>query len=231
MDIPFDEQKKKDIFYTPLYAIEQIVPLVWTAKFTPPIIDTNIMYNTAHLNTYLHPQSYFRQKYANKISILEPAAGDGRILYELEKGIHLLTDKEQICEMTAVDKYYGTSPSDKGYRSDILAFWKQDFLTWETNNKYDLIVTNPPYSLATEYILKCHDLLADQGDMWFLLRLDFLGSKNRYQRLYTQMAPTTLLVLSQRPSFTNDGATDAHNYGWFHWRKNNIRATQMFWLP
>lgn len=226
-----DEQKKKDIFYTPISVIDQIVPYVWTSKFSPPFTHTNLMQNISITNTFMTPNSYFRKKYQQGISILEPAAGDGRILYALEKGIHLLTDQEQKCELVAVDKYYGSSDKEIGYRSDVRAYWKQDFLTLDSCGQFDLIVTNPPYSLATEFILKCYDCLAEYGEMWFLLRLDFLGSKNRYQRLYTTMPPTTIMVLSQRPSFTNDGATDAHNYAWFHWKKHNQQTTQVFWLP
>ena len=47
--------------------------------------------------------------------------------------------------------------------------------------KYDIIIGNPPYSLAKEFILKSLDSLNDNGILIFLLRTAFLESKSRYQ--------------------------------------------------
>jgi len=49
-----------------------------------------------------------------------------------------------------------------------------------------------------------------------LLRLNFLASRKRHG-WWNLHRPSALFVLSQRPSFTEDGQTDATDYAWFYW--------------
>lgn len=93
-------------------------------------------------------------------------------------------------------------------------FLKHDF----GEEKFDLIIGNPPYSLALEFTEKCLSLLSDEGKLVFLLRTAFLESKKRYG--FWQREPLSeLYVLSKRPSFTGKG-TDATSYSWFVWDKS-----------
>lgn len=124
-------------------------------------------------------------KYA---TALEPCAGDGRIVSFLEhKGIE--TD---YCEI-----------------SEGIDFLKHPV------SKVDLVLTNPPFSLAMEFIEKSM-LHADTVIM--LLRLNFLGSQKRNPWWQTHK-PKKIIVLSKRPSFTGTG-TDSTEYAWFIWEKN-----------
>lgn len=77
-----------------------------------------------------------------------------------------------------------------------------------------LVITNPPYNLAEEFIRKA---LARKTafDAAFLLRLNFLGSQKRAQ--FHRDNPSDVFVLPRRPSFTPDGKTDATEYAWFVW--------------
>jgi len=82
---------------------------------------------------------------------------------------------------------------------------------------YDLCLTNPPYSLAMEFILKA---LREAVTVIMLLRLNFLGSQTRLA--FWQENPVThLFPLARRPSFTGHG-TDATDYAWFAWDRNCI---------
>ena len=88
----------------------------------------------------------------------------------------------------------------------------------DNTEKYDVIIGNPPYTYAREFIEKCLSLLSDNGKLIFLLRTAFLESKSRYQ--FWQDNPLSgLYVLSKRPSFTGKG-TDATSYSWFVWDKS-----------
>jgi hypothetical protein len=49
-----------------------------------------------------------------------------------------------------------------------------------------------------------------------LLRLNFLGAQRR-RDWWKAHEPAALFVLSARPSFTQDGKTDATDYAWFAW--------------
>jgi len=79
----------------------------------------------------------------------------------------------------------------------------------------DSVITNPPYSLAFEFVQSC---VGQAGYVAMLLRLDFLGSLARAQWLQ-ENPPTQLYILSRRPSFTQDAKTDQYNYAWFVWQK------------
>lgn len=118
----------------------------------------------------------------------EPCAGDHRIVnFLIEKGVS--TTYSEILEGT-------------------------DFLQW--SNTTDLIITNPPFSLAQEFIGYA---IPRANTTIMLLRLNFLASIKRYE-WWKQHSPTSLFVLSKRPSFTGEG-TDATDYAWFVWDKTN----------
>ena len=91
-----------------------------------------------------------------------------------------------------------------------------DYLTTDIH-EVDLIITNPPFSSAREFIEKS---LTEAGSVWYLLRTGFLESKERAE-WWQGREPTHLLSLSARPSFTKTG-TDSANYAWFGWDKLGI---------
>lgn len=93
-----------------------------------------------------------------------------------------------------------------------------NFLEWETDRKFDIIIGNPPYSLAMEFVEKSLSLLENDGVLVFLLRTAFLESKKRYE-FWQDNIINGLYVLSKRPSFTGKG-TDATSYSWFVWDKS-----------
>ena len=83
--------------------------------------------------------------------------------------------------------------------------------------EFDIIIGNPPYSEAQEFIEHSFELLKENGILIFLLRTNFLASKKRFE--FWKMYPLSkLYVLSKRPSFTGKG-TDATSYSWFIWDK------------
>lgn len=127
----------------------------------------------------------------NKVnSFLEPCKASGRIYNKLN-----LFDKDY-CEI------------DEGRNYLTTIFPKKS---------KDLIITNPPFSLAQEFLEKS---LQEANSVWYLLRLNFLGSKKRVE-FWQKNLPTHLLVLSKRPSFAGNG-TDATDYAWFGWDTSSI---------
>lgn len=120
-------------------------------------------------------------------SSYEPCEGDGRIT-------SFLSEKGLIAEGS--DLQTGT-----------------DYLTLG-NIQVDLILTNPPFSLAQEFITKS---LQEANTVIMLLRLNFLGAQKRYT-FWRDNPPTSLFILSKRPSFTGSG-TDSTEYAWFVWDK------------
>ncbi len=78
---------------------------------------------------------------------------------------------------------------------------------------YECIVTNPPFSLALEF---CDHAIKHALHVFMLLRLNFLASRKRRDWWNTHK-PDALFILSERPSFTGNGKTDATDYAWFYW--------------
>lgn len=93
--------------------------------------------------------------------------------------------------------------------------------------KVDCVITNPPYLLAQEFVEKS---LGEADVVIMLLRAGFLGSYTRHE-WWKKNTPTSLLVLSDRPCFTEDGKTDGSEYFWYVWdKKNRLNLEPMYFL-
>lgn len=89
--------------------------------------------------------------------------------------------------------------------------------------KYDLIIGNPPYFAAEDFIRTSHKYLENEGWVIFLLRQAFLASMKRYNGLWQDHFPFEVITCSRRPSFyhadTGSKSTDGEEYAIFTWRK------------
>jgi hypothetical protein len=87
-------------------------------------------------------------------------------------------------------------------------------------HRAEMIITNPPYLLATEFIEKS---LEESPFVAYLLRLNFYGTVKRYEWWKDRM-PTHTLVLSKRPSFVHGRTScqDSCEYAWFVWDALNL---------
>lgn len=86
----------------------------------------------------------------------------------------------------------------------------------------DLIITNPPFSRAQEFAEKAIRSVKPGGTVAFLLRLPFLEGKKRLG--FHRANASSIYVLTSRPSFTNNGKTDACAYAWFLWGAKHSRT-------
>ncbi|MGL5328968.1 MAG: hypothetical protein ACRDD7_06845 [Peptostreptococcaceae bacterium] len=146
--------------------------------------------------------------YGGGKKILEPSAGNGNVIQAL-RNIGLTND------ITALEIRSEELNNLKQISDNVII---DNFLMRDFDTKYDIIIGNPPYSLAKEFIEKCFDIVSENGQVIMLLRTAFLESKSRYE--FWQENPLTgLYVLSKRPSFTGKG-TDATSYSWFIWDKS-----------
>ena len=113
--------------------------------------------------------------------------------------------------------------------------------------KVDLILTNPPFTLAQQFIIKARK---ESGCVVMLQRLNYLGSATR-KPFWNANPPTHIFVLSNRPKFiakcTNKmchnkdsyqvtvpvgtcvdcdkpvrACSDATEYAWFVWNTSSI---------
>lgn len=117
----------------------------------------------------------------------------------------------------------------------------KDILSTRFPWKFDLIVGNPPFGSPEERNLAemiihhaLDNLLAANGQMLLLLRSSFTSSRTRYDNLFSKVAgkrPYAVYALVERPSFTQDGKTDATDYSLFHWdNRRTVNYTRLEWL-
>lgn len=92
-----------------------------------------------------------------------------------------------------------------------------DYMHWTPPERYKVAISNPPFSLAMEVILKSFEL-ADWVVM--LLRLNYVGTKDRNEFFQTLMPD--VYVLPERPSFDGKG-TDSIEYAWMVWGPEGMR--------
>ncbi|MCP3685367.1 MAG: DNA methyltransferase [bacterium] len=93
-----------------------------------------------------------------------------------------------------------------------------NYLTTTFEEEFDLIVTNPPYSLAQQFLEKS---LSEAKTVCYLLRINFLGSQKRKDWWKRITPPNKLLVLSKRPKFVNN-KSDRTEYAWYCWDNYNV---------
>ena len=141
-------------------------------------------------------------------SILEPSAGNGNIIKALRnRGYDNHIDAVELREE---ERYNLIGHAD---RVGI-----GDFLEMEGLGPYDVVIGNPPFSKALEFVKKSLEVVRPGGRVIMLLRTSFLESKTRFQ-FWKENPLSGLYTLSKRPSFTGKG-TDATSYSWFVWCKS-----------
>lgn len=154
--------------------------------------------------------------------VLEPCVGAGHIA-------NVIKEKKPYAQITALDIV------DRGYPNTIVA----NFLDWNTNKKYDTIITNPPYSLANEFIYKCMSLLKVDGQLAMFLKIQFLEGIKR-EKLFEDFPPKYVYVFKKRMRVFNNGIEVDPNTGkpwattlcnaWFVWKNGNRNEPVIRWI-
>jgi hypothetical protein len=101
---------------------------------------------------------------------------------------------------------------DPSVKADI----HNDYLQVPPRDTFQLITSNPPFSLAQAFVERSVGICDPRGAVAFLLTLQFLGSSGR-RDFFHQYPPSTIDVIRPRPSFALDGGTDAREYCLMRW--------------
>jgi len=145
-------------------------------------------------------------------NVIEPACGQGHIAKVLEsKGYNVIA-----CDL--IDRGYG--------RGGI------DFLTLHRKNIDADIVTNPPYSLAQDFVEKAMDVVSTGHKVAMFLKLTFLETAKR-RDLFKKYPPKTVYVASQRIACWPNGKPTSQSmvcYAWFIWQKGFAGDTILKWF-
>ena len=117
---------------------------------------------------------------------------------------------------------YSSDLIDRGYGETGI-----DFLN--TNKKFDNIVTNPPFNLATEFTN--HALKCTNKKVALLCKLSFLEGKKRSKELFNQNKLEKVLVFSRRLGFKrNDKKGGLMAFAWFIYDKNYNGLPKIDWI-
>lgn len=125
-------------------------------------------------------------------TIFEPCRGDGNIFNMLPK------------------------KGKKRYWAEI-ADGRDYFKYRPPGGEVDLIVSNPPYSIAADFLAKS---LSEARTVAYLLRVNFMGSVDRVD-LLNENPPDYQLSLAPRPRFFG-GGNDATEYAWIIWDRGRF---------
>jgi len=166
--------------------------------------------------------------------ILDPAAGDGRILYSIGD----VLDKALMMGVEIHDEPAYTRNEDWGDDISIASFTRTDFMRWESTVQCDMIITNPPFSQAKKFVEHSLPMLTDDGCLVLLLRLGFISTQARTKALWSVDGGTTMKtplrrihILPVRPSFiAGSNKTDNSEYAWFVWQKNYEGLPELTWM-
>lgn len=136
---------------------------------------------------------------------MDPAVGDGAIIAAVEasrpgRQRWLAMDVREVARPAHVEEG---------------ALLVGDFLRTDCLAPVDVVITNPPYSIALPFAERAIDRHGRWAYVALLLRLAFLESRERAAFLAAH--PPDIYPLAPRPSFTANGKTDSTAYAWFVW--------------
>lgn len=110
----------------------------------------------------------------------------------------------------------------------------RDFLDSEyAQNEFDWVITNPPFRLAEEFVIRSLDI-AKRG-VAMLVRSVFLESVGRYNRLFQKYPPSLFAQFVERVPMVRGRldakATTATGYAWLVWEHGNMNHPRVVWVP
>jgi hypothetical protein len=142
--------------------------------------------------------------------VLEPCCGEHDISKVLEKRGYSVTARD----ISMVDGY--------------------DFLL--EKHRFQFILTNPPYSLAFEFIQQCKKVA--EGGFALLLPITYLQGKQRFDHVWTdtEYPLEKVFVFTRYPMLGPDPRPDGKYptgmacYGWFVWNSQHRGPATIDWL-
>jgi hypothetical protein len=158
--------------------------------------------------------------YPIKGKCLEPCVGQGHLANVIKNRV----DRNVTC----------LDIVNRGYPNTIV----KDFMSYYPKEKYSCIITNPPFSLAEEFIRKSFSLLEDGGTCAMFLKVQFLEGDKREQ-LFKEYPPKYIYVFRKRMATWNNGnSTDCNGkkwattfcHAWFIFVKGSTSEPIVRWL-
>lgn len=148
--------------------------------------------------------------------ILDPSAGSGVFGQEMRKiwpKAHITAIEPRGKELNNLERHYDRVLIDRV---------EEDFKLLE-DEKFDLIITNPPFSLWTTFVEEFVTRLASGGGFLILLGLTSWGSRSEEgYLLFKSWEPTFQWNIPGQVSYRGpEYGTDMRDYCWWGWRSGS----------
>lgn len=113
---------------------------------------------------------------------------------------------------------------------------EHNFLSEQRHDYFDTIITNPPFSLAKEFIIKAKEIATQK--IMFLLPLSYLHGIERYKDIWqdNKFPLKTVYVFTRYPMLEETVRPDGKHktgmmvYAWFVWDKKYNGNPKIDWL-
>lgn len=157
-----------------------------------------------------------------KGSFLEPCVGQGHIANVIETAY----PNEPIYVSDLVDRGYNNTK--------VFDFLTHNFMGTKIHN----IITNPPFSLAKEFLEKSMEIIEYGGKVALFLKIQFLEGEKR-KEMFEKYPPKYIYVFRKRMATFNNGQEVDENgkkwattmcHAWFVWEKGFKGEPIVRWL-
>jgi len=173
---------------------------------------------------------YYATPYEATKMLLDTIKFDGNFLEPCIGGGHIA----EIIKEYYNSEVFGSDLIDRGYPNTYVA----DFLTHNFDRKFDNIITNPPYSLAQEFLEKGMEVINNKGKIAMFLKIQFLeGAKRR--EMFKRYPPKYVYVFSKRQNPWRNGSqvnekgkpwASTMCFAWFIWEQGSKSEPIIKWL-
>lgn len=95
-----------------------------------------------------------------------------------------------------------------------------NYLTMSLEAGYDVIVGNPPFNQAEQFVMRSLELLAPGGSLFYLLKAQLLGSADRFNYFWGNTPLRRIYYCTDRIGFLDHVTTEeVWDYAIFHWQQ------------
>lgn len=159
----------------------------------------------------------------NPDKILDPGAGPGgwgQAARELWPDSYIIgVEKREVEAPIWYDEYHAP----------------MSFLVWPTDghipdNRFDLIIGNPPFDQIEEFINHGLKLLKEDGYLGFLARLSFLEGIERCRNMWADTPLFRVYVSSRRIGFLGHGKSQPRSMAFYIWKIGYNKPATLHWL-
>ena len=175
---------------------------------------------------------YYATPYEATESLLNNVKFTGNFLEPCIGGGHIAKVIKQFYPDSNITGY---DLIDRGYNNTIVDnFLEHDF----KDQKFDNIITNPPYKLAQEFLEKEMKIINKNGKIAMFLKIQFLeGSKRK--EMFKNFPPKYIYVFSKRQNPWRNGSpvdekgkpwSSTMCFAWFVWKEGFSGEPVIRWL-